>query len=614
MMKKRLFFVVLILLPFYFNHLAWSQKEYSVRQLDPETEQIKLDGILDEDAWHTTTTVLERLEKYEITDTTWVSIQNLADPNDSKISWRAVWLADSIFFGIEVIDDKFDDDNYRKDNPRQKNIQNDDGFHIYFDNQKNIPPYKWKWSWPSETLADSNYLIHNFFEKYFEENEVIDSFFVQEDESFKFRAPIWTKTSGCVFDFNYAYSSDSSTWTIEAVITSGSGPLKVEDYFWAQLTYNDADDQIIDGRVVRDYRLAWNIHLPDFNIQPWTQPGKLMLTGHTTETEYQVKNIDAKSKIRIDGYDDEEDYHLSLGAVFTNAREVSGPTLNWSAWSNYNDAFIILHALSDFDSRTLYIVVKVFDDHQNLITQISRDNLINADALLLWIDYDNDPEIITENDINILIRSNGTMHKLTGFEEQYDTTKYVDSRICVKTGSFGSQLSNWVAEIALQLPDWIQIGDTLKVDIGYNDADFYKVREHQLVWSTTDSGRTPWSNFTKLGRFILTGEPLISSVHSSGMLSKVPVDFQLFPNYPNPFNTQTNIKFSLKKNCHVSIHIYDLLGRRVRTVLDKDYMAGFHQIRWDGRDENNKPVASGIYFVMMKAEGFKTTNKIALVK
>lgn len=72
--------------------------------------------------------------------------------------------------------------------------------------------------------------------------------------------------------------------------------------------------------------------------------------------------------------------------------------------------------------------------------------------------------------------------------------------------------------------------------------------------------------------------------------------FTLSPNYPNPFNPETTIEFSIPNRQHVRIVVYDLLGKEIRTLMDKPFPAGTHQTRWDGLDKYAFKAASGVYF------------------
>tara|TARA_B100000902_G_scaffold374535_1_gene403605 strand:+ start:679 stop:945 length:267 start_codon:yes stop_codon:yes gene_type:complete len=88
----------------------------------------------------------------------------------------------------------------------------------------------------------------------------------------------------------------------------------------------------------------------------------------------------------------------------------------------------------------------------------------------------------------------------------------------------------------------------------------------------------------------------------------------MHPNYPNPFNPITNIRYDLPTVSMVSIEIYNILGQRVRTLLNKTQMAGHHYIQWNGKDQYDKNMPSGVYLVKFKANNFNHQRKIMLIK
>jgi serine protease len=89
-----------------------------------------------------------------------------------------------------------------------------------------------------------------------------------------------------------------------------------------------------------------------------------------------------------------------------------------------------------------------------------------------------------------------------------------------------------------------------------------------------------------------------------------PDQFVLHQNYPNPFNPGTWIKYEIPINGRTIIHIYNTLGQRVRTLLDKEQSQGIYQIRWDGKNGSGKKMASGIYFYQFKFYGARDFNEI----
>jgi flagellar hook assembly protein FlgD len=95
---------------------------------------------------------------------------------------------------------------------------------------------------------------------------------------------------------------------------------------------------------------------------------------------------------------------------------------------------------------------------------------------------------------------------------------------------------------------------------------------------------------------------------------KKPSQFALFQNHPNPFNQTTKIEFTLAKSGFISLIIYDLLGRRVRTLLSEQLSSGYKSVLWDGKDDMGEDVASGIYFYQLRVGTFSETKKLVLLK
>ncbi len=95
----------------------------------------------------------------------------------------------------------------------------------------------------------------------------------------------------------------------------------------------------------------------------------------------------------------------------------------------------------------------------------------------------------------------------------------------------------------------------------------------------------------------------------------VPQNFALHQNYPNPFNPATTIRFSVPHRSPVSLTVHDIQGRVVKVLSDQQqYAPGDYRMEWDGTNAVGRPVASGVYFARMQAEGYISSVKMALVK
>jgi hypothetical protein len=94
----------------------------------------------------------------------------------------------------------------------------------------------------------------------------------------------------------------------------------------------------------------------------------------------------------------------------------------------------------------------------------------------------------------------------------------------------------------------------------------------------------------------------------------VPKSAALFNHYPNPFNSATNIQFSMPAEGVVTLRIYNLQGQLVRELLHEPRPAGAHTVMWDGRDDRGIVAASGIYFVRLESGKQVKINKLTLVR
>jgi hypothetical protein len=95
---------------------------------------------------------------------------------------------------------------------------------------------------------------------------------------------------------------------------------------------------------------------------------------------------------------------------------------------------------------------------------------------------------------------------------------------------------------------------------------------------------------------------------------ELPAVFSLNQNYPNPFNATTEIRYDLPRDCNVELTIYNVAGQRVRILVNKRETAGYKNARWDGTNDEGTAVTSGVYFYVLKTDGFKEIKKMVLLR
>ena len=98
----------------------------------------------------------------------------------------------------------------------------------------------------------------------------------------------------------------------------------------------------------------------------------------------------------------------------------------------------------------------------------------------------------------------------------------------------------------------------------------------------------------------------------------IPVTFALGQNYPNPFNPQTTIVFdvppSVGTGVDVLLSVYNLRGRKVRTLVDTWKAPGSHYVQWDGKNDRGEKLTSGVYFYRIEAGSYVATRKLLLIE
>jgi flagellar hook assembly protein FlgD len=107
---------------------------------------------------------------------------------------------------------------------------------------------------------------------------------------------------------------------------------------------------------------------------------------------------------------------------------------------------------------------------------------------------------------------------------------------------------------------------------------------------------------------------VVLNVNSTDSTASGPNQEVTLSNYPNPFNPSTECIFSLPATSHVTLKVYDLLGREVVTLVDETRVAGAHRVTWYGQTANGTAAASGVYLYRIEADGVSLTRKMLLLK
>ena len=106
---------------------------------------------------------------------------------------------------------------------------------------------------------------------------------------------------------------------------------------------------------------------------------------------------------------------------------------------------------------------------------------------------------------------------------------------------------------------------------------------------------------------------MITSIETENEMG-IPEDFILGNNYPNPFNPSTTVNFGLSNPANVQLAVYNILGQRIKVLVNSTLPAGNYKAVWDGLDTNGKSVSSGLYLLVLESGAQRLSQKMILTK
>jgi len=186
-------------------------------------------------------------------------------------------------------------------------------------------------------------------------------------------------------------------------------------------------------------------------------------------------------------------------------------------------------------------------------------------------------------------------------------------------GTPGVQLTQYQYPLASIVEGWNYI--TLPTEVQLTDATFYigimETVNSSLIGLDTNSSGYSYKKIGTNWEPVTEGEIMLRPIVMGGMAGEDPTLPALVldaKNYPNPFNPETTIRYSLSNNGPVKIQIYNIKGQLIRNLVNENKKAGNYTVIWNGKDEQGKSVSSGIYFYRMQSSKYSATQKMMLMK
>jgi len=266
----------------------------------------------------------------------------------------------------------------------------------------------------------------------------------------------------------------------------------------------------------------------------------------------------------------------------------------------YDDFLIIRYILKNSNAYAISgIYVSLYLDWDVVAFNVNAGGWEASDSIA-WMAYNNGTSLSSFRGVRVVDGTTATamtskasdlVSYPEGFTEQEKYNSLIDG--------FGS-----ASTYADALQDLVQLvsAGPLAIDAGQVDTvAFALLGDSSLI---DIKAAAYWAQFMY--------DNISTDVHDGD--GALPKQFTLSQNYPNPFNPSTAIEYSLPVRCHVELTIYNVLGQKVRTLVDEIQRACCQTVAWDGKNDHGKELASGIYLYRIKAGEFTQSRKMLLLK
>jgi ligand-binding sensor domain-containing protein len=318
---------------------------------------------------------------------------------------------------------------------------------------------------------------------------------------------------------------------------------------------------------------------------------------------------------------------IENGPIYENVIDVKVAKDN-SVWvaSAHKVSGIFYSALSHFDGKTWkhYTtygenkILKGFSYNPLAIGPDDKIWVINSDETvdeimsfdgINWVEYKLDSPVsiaVTDNN-DIYVGAYDGVYKFYNDkfikispEHSLFSDLSMDTVFCLKAISGNSLLASFDNT-------YIGIYDGIKWTF-YTFEDSMKISSF-VFDLTIDSLGVLWIGYDGIG--VARLNPSYTSVEDE---SPVQYNIKIIGNYPNPFNSSTEIKYYLPERGNAELMVYDLMGRKVISLISGYIEAGYHNVKWDGKDEGGLNTASGIYIIRLQQNGYSTNKKVEFLK
>ncbi|RKZ30913.1 hypothetical protein DRQ36_03890 [bacterium] len=377
-----------------------------------------------------------------------------------------------------------------------------------------------------------------------------------------------------------------------ALTKAAAGPLNLGEY--GRFTIEVANEGMSTESMVQVYGTLTYPDASESTLTLWPRP---TIDGGAVSTVFATKMLNLQGDYTIKAWTDLstdlDNSNDTIVATFT----VPGPNVRELGWDD---------GVNDDASGVKYIGGGL--DVGNAIGNFLRDSALDDMELthIKFFTIYNGPAQILVLNHNLELPSGGDI-------------LYNESHTIVSDSIDGSWVTIDLSTSPVALPDtmfYVFIGTSVADKMPVVGVDItspvdrwgWAILGTDTLFLREDAGE-PYNALDLMIRAIITGVSGIDDQNPG-----LPKELALRDNYPNPFNPATSIEFDLPKDGVVELAVYDVLGKRVTTLLDDNMKAGTHRIIWSGRNDRGQELPSGVYLYRLTAGEKTISKKMILVK
>ena len=290
-------------------------------------------------------------------------------------------------------------------------------------------------------------------------------------------------------------------------------------------------------------------------------------------------------------------------------------TAAWGDYDNDGDLDLFLSHFSNPNQLLRNDGAAGFTDVTTTYPELADEG---ASTSVTWVDYDSDGRLDLYTSLrgqdNHMYRnevSNGNHWLQIDLVPEYGLRSYHGARVEVTAGG-----QTQIREVSGRTGYMSQGPSRLCFGLGSATV----IDEIKVTWPRTlNPGsilhQSSLLGVTDIDQLLSISEPVVSGVEEEAEGAAVPAAYALHGAYPNPFNPLTTLSYDLPRTSRVNLVIYDVSGRRVRTLRQgEEQVAGHYEVIWQGRDDRGRGVSTGVYFYQLEADGFRDTRRMTLIK